>query len=255
MIPYIYLGLGVLFASIGSAFVICRLDPFVPLFRFSGDLPIVLFGAVLLLAGIFVARPYCRFMCPFSVLLNWTSRLSKWHATITPDECVKCRLCEKSCPFDAILIPNTGQVSEPRGKGVDRLKIILLLLPVLVIAGGWSTSRLDVIFSRSNPSVQLAEAFQKNDQSKLKIMKYELEAFEGGKASKEDLYAQADIFRKKFRTGGWLFGGFIGAVFGCTLIGFSIKRTRDSYEPDRGTCLSCARCFMSCPKEHKRLGV
>ncbi|MDD4872227.1 MAG: 4Fe-4S binding protein [Kiritimatiellae bacterium] len=253
LIPYVYLGLGALFAATGTAFVICRLDPFVPIFRLSGKLPILMTGIVLLLIGIFVARPYCRFLCPFSVLLNWMSKLSKWHATITPDECVKCRLCEKSCPFDAIQIPNINQVAEPRISGVHRLIMLLILLPFLAIGGGWAGSRLDVVLARENPTVRLAEAIQQNDQSELKLMVFEKEAFDGSGMKKEDLYVQAHTLRNKFRKGGWFMGGFLGVVFGCSLIGVSIKRTRDSYEPDRGACLSCARCFMSCPKEHQRI--
>jgi NosR/NirI family nitrous oxide reductase transcriptional regulator len=208
LIPYIYLGLGILLTATGAAFIICRLDPFVPLFRMSGELPIVLFGAALLLTGIFIARPYCRFMCPFGVLLNWTSRLSKWHATITPDECVKCRLCEESCPFDAILVQNAGQISETRSDGANRLKMLLLILPVLAVAGGWSASRLDVVFARMNPKMQLEEAYRNNDQAALKNLVFEVEAFEGSGAGKEALYAQAAVLRQKYRTGGWIFGGF-----------------------------------------------
>lgn len=255
MIPYAFLGLSVMFAAAGAAFVICRLDPFVPVFRLSGDLPIMMTGIVLLLIGIFVARPYCRFFCPFGVLLNWTSRLSKWHVTITPDECVKCKLCERSCPFDAILVPNVEQVAEARAAGTSRLKMLLLAFPVLIIAAGWAGSRLDVVFARVNPSVKLAEALQKQDEVKLKIMVFEKDAFEGSGARREELYAQADALRAKFRTGGWCFGGFMGAVFGFSLIGASIKRTREFYVPDRGACFSCARCFESCPKEHQRRKV
>ena len=36
ILPFIYLGAGVLFAATGSAFLICQYDPFVPLFRMNG---------------------------------------------------------------------------------------------------------------------------------------------------------------------------------------------------------------------------
>lgn len=253
IVPYIYLGLGILFAAVGAAFVICRLDPFVPLFRLSGNLPIVMFGIILLLTGMFVGRPYCRFMCPYGVLLNWSSKLSKWHATITPDDCVVCRLCEPSCPFDAIIIPNKGQTLEERNAGVRRLVRLLLLVPVLVLLGGWSVSRLDAVLSSISPDVQLVEAFQQNDKMRLKTLEHEVEAFEGSGLKKEELFAKANTMHKKFRLGGWIVGGFVGAVLGTSLIGVSVRRTRETYEPDRGACVSCARCFMSCPKERQRL--
>ena len=70
VLPYIYLGAGVLFAATGSAFIICQYDPFVPIFRMSGRSLMVLCGAALLLLGVFVGRPYCRFLCPYGALLK-----------------------------------------------------------------------------------------------------------------------------------------------------------------------------------------
>ena len=51
VLPYIYLGAGVLFAATGSAFIICQYDPFVPIFRMSGRSLMVLSGVALLLLG------------------------------------------------------------------------------------------------------------------------------------------------------------------------------------------------------------
>ena len=44
-----------------------------------------------------------------------------------------------------------------------------------------------------------------------------------------------------------ILGGFIGLVFGLTLAGISTFRYREDYEPNKGTCLSCARCLDYCP--------
>jgi len=35
------------------------------------------------------------------------------------------------------------------------------------------------------------------------------------------------------------------------LAGLSIFRYREDYEPNKGTCLSCARCMDYCPVEPK----
>ena len=74
VLPYIYLGAGVLFAATGSAFIICQYDPFVPIFRISGRALMVLSGVALLLLGVFVGRPYCRFLCPYGALLKLDPR-------------------------------------------------------------------------------------------------------------------------------------------------------------------------------------
>jgi len=107
LIPYLYLGLAVTFAATGTDFIICRYDPFIGIFRLNAPFNMFIFGGILLLSGVFIARPYCRFLCPYGVLLNWLSRFSWKHMGITPSECIQCRLCENSCPYDAIDLPKT----------------------------------------------------------------------------------------------------------------------------------------------------
>lgn len=253
MIPVGYLGVAVLLAATGSAFIICRCDPFVPVFRLSGEPVMFLAGVVLLVLGIFVARPFCRFLCPYGVLLNWASRLSKWHATITPTECDQCRLCERACPFDAIRMPVTSTVSESRATGVRRLKWLLVLVVVLGSAGVWGGAHLDRVLAPLNAKVRLAQALCSSDPAVEKQFSVELEAFRSGARNPDVLVSEANAIRRQFRRGGACLGGFLGLVFGLSILSVSIRRARDSYEPDRGECLSCARCYLSCPEEHKRL--
>ena len=96
VIPFLFLGAGLIFAATGAGFVICRYDPFVPLFRRSGSAFILTIGAAFVLLGLFVGRPYCRFLCPYGALLKIFSLVSKWRVRVTPDYCTQCRLCESS---------------------------------------------------------------------------------------------------------------------------------------------------------------
>lgn len=112
VVPIAYLGLAVLFAANDALFVICRYDPFVAFFRLSGTTAMLLFGGAVLIIAMFVGRPYCRFLCPYRVLLGVASRFAWRHATITPDECIVCSLCEESCPFGAIRRPTPEAVRE-----------------------------------------------------------------------------------------------------------------------------------------------
>ena len=74
----------------------------------SGRTLMVLSGAALLLLGVFVGRPYCRFLCPYGALLKLGAIVAKWRVRVTPDYCTQCRLCEASCPFGAMREPESG---------------------------------------------------------------------------------------------------------------------------------------------------
>ena len=111
LIPFIYLGAAVLFAATGTAFLICRYDPYVAFFRLNGNANLVLFGMLLLGIGLFVGRPYCRYLCPYGALLGLLSRFSRWHVSIPPDKCINCRLCEDVCPYGAIDPPTFEPVA------------------------------------------------------------------------------------------------------------------------------------------------
>lgn len=252
LIPYAYLGAAALLVATGSGFIICRFDPFVSLFRLSGSTGILIFGAVVLITGIFVARPYCRFMCPYGVLLNWMSRFSWRHVTITPDECIQCRLCEDACPFDAIRKPASSAPRVYRDSAVRRVALLLVILPLLVLGCGWIASRLEVPMSLVNRDVRLAERLAREDAGLEDTTTEETDAFREAGESSASLNQRVWLVREQTRLGLWILGGSMGLVIGGKLIRLSVYRSRTDYEPDRGECLSCARCFSSCPKEHER---
>src|ERR1019366_635047 len=68
LLKYIYLGLAIVFAlrpGLARDFVICRFDPFVGFFRRTGAPHMLMLGGGFLLLGMFVGRPYCRYLCPY----------------------------------------------------------------------------------------------------------------------------------------------------------------------------------------------
>jgi NAD-dependent dihydropyrimidine dehydrogenase PreA subunit len=249
VIPYAYLGLAVLLAATNTGFLICRYDPFIGFFRLTGNAPYLYLGAGFLLAGVFIARPYCRFFCPYGVLLGWLSRLSRWHLTITPTNCVNCRLCENSCPFDYIHKPNLGLARENRVTGVRRLGYLFLMLPLLVGLCGWVGHRLSVPLSRYNSTVAVAEQILAEKENPALEPTLETKTFRSKGSTESELIQGALIVRSQMNLGGWLVGGFIGLVFGLKLIGFSTVRTQKDYEVDRTHCFSCARCCTYCPND------
>jgi NosR/NirI family transcriptional regulator, nitrous oxide reductase regulator len=258
VLPYIYLGAGVLFAATGSAFIICEYDPFVPVFRMSGRTLMVLTGVALLLLGIFVGRPYCRFLCPYGALLKLAGILAKWRVRVTPDYCTQCRLCEASCPFGAMREPQAASAPSPAlAADRRRLALLLALLPLLIAGGAWLGSRFNPVASQLHPTVSLAERFMREQGPTLKTGAPSPDdlALERARQTPQDILAEAARIRHKFATGSWLFGAWIGLVIGVKLVSLSLRRTRTDYEPDRGDCFACARCFAYCPNELVRRGL
>ena len=249
---------GVLFAATGSAFIICQYDPFVPIFRMSGRSLMVLSGAALLLLGVFVGRPYCRFLCPYGALLKLCAIVAKLRVRVTPNLCTQCRLCEASCPFGAMREPETGPVG-PQTLSIDRRRLawMLVLVPVLLIGGGWLGSQFSAPASRLHPTVSLADQLVRAEgtPSKLSMLTPDDLALERARQAPKEILTEAAAIRRKFVTGGWIFGAWVGLVIGVKLISLSVRRRRTDYEPDRGDCFACARCFEYCPNELVRRGL
>ncbi len=248
LLPPLYLGLVVLFVATGAGFVLCRFEPFVPLFRLSGSAGMLATGGALLALGVFVARPWCRFLCPYGVLLGWTSRFSRAHLAITPAECVQCGLCEDACPFGAIRAPSTPTQDGSIATGRRRLAMLLAALPLLLALGAWLGARLEGPLSLAHPTVQLADEVFHGDPAAEPSQR--LEAFRQSSMPASVLRAEANGLRERFRTGGALLGASSGLLVGIRLIGLTRRRRRSIWEPDRAECLSCGRCFASCPVDH-----
>lgn len=251
IIPYIYLALAILFAATGTDFLICRYDPFVGIFRMDAPHLMAILGVAFLLMGMFIGRPYCRFLCPYGVLLKWTSKVSKWHMTITPAECIRCKLCTTSCPFDAIDYPTDPKVIKGSRSQSRKFLIYLLLIPVWVAAGGFVGYKSHTWLSKANAEVYLAELLITHPEVKNDPDNLDVQTFLSSGKTMEQLVEEATVVRRKFRTGSTLAGGFIGLVIALTLLSQVTFRRNSDYTPNRGDCFSCARCMDYCPIDKK----
>ncbi len=255
MLAWIYLGLAVVFAATGGGYIICQYDPFVPIFRLSGSLTMVLLGVSLLVVGVFVGRPYCRFLCPYGVLLGLAASVSKWRVRITPDTCTQCRLCEESCAFGAIHKSAVDAPARPRAPDQRRLILLLILLPALIAGGIGLGGMAGGTLARKHRLVSLAERLQLEDTGVVPDTTDASAAFRAGNNSSETLYAEARALQHRYTVAARWCGAWIGLVVGLKLLSLAIVRQRPDYEADPARCLSCARCYRFCPQELQRLGL
>jgi len=246
LVPYLYLCTGILFAYVGADFIICKYDPFIGFYRMGANFGMFLFSGAVLLVGTVVARPYCRFMCPYSILLKWTSVLSKWHLKTTPTECIQCRLCEDSCPFDHLHKPTVEKEPEPRSTGVRRIALLLAAAPVIIGVGIGLGLLAAPVTARAHFQVRLAERVYLEKHKLVEGTTEESRAFYETSRTYENLMADAARIKTKVRNGSGILGAFMGLVGSCKLLALSIRRKRTDYEPNRGDCYSCARCSDAC---------
>lgn len=249
LVPYLYLGLAILFAATGGAFIICEFDPFISIFRMSGSKVMLLTGAAFLLLGTVVGRPYCRFLCPYGALLSIVSRFSKWRVTLTGNECIRCQICDVACPYGAIREPNDYPASS---FGFGKVAAIILL-PLLVVLGIWLGNKAALALSTSHPTVRLAEQIAAEELKKTDTVTDSSLTWRQKGLPLQDLYADAAKVRRQFSVGSQWVGGLFGLVIGLKFISLSFPQRRSIFEPDPADCLSCGRCYVHCPKEIARV--
>lgn len=102
----IFLGLfGLSFYSMAMAEVAAEVEPFKTaiILKFVRDWPFVVFAVALLLAGLFIERFYCRYLCPLGAALAIPGRIRMFEWLKRWPECGSpCHRCAKECPVQAI---------------------------------------------------------------------------------------------------------------------------------------------------------
>jgi polyferredoxin len=253
-LPFVYLGAAVLAAVNGGLYLICRYDPFVAIFRTSGPAFMLVAGGAILALATVVGRPYCRFACPYGALLRLLQPLSWKRAQITPTDCVVCTLCRDECPFDAIRRPMPEPTAADRIRGQRRLGWALALTPLLAIAGGAAGYAMAPLFAQTAREVQVAQVVWQAESGHATVSDpVGADAFMRSGEDPKALYDRAAGLERRIRHGSVGFGLWFGAAGGMLLAIYSRQKVRAIFDTDPSDCVSCGRCYASCPREQVRI--
>lgn len=102
---------GLAVSSTGWTVVAAEVEPFKTAIslRFDRSWPYVLYAVMLLCAGLFVERFFCRYLCPLGAVLAIAGRFHLFDWLRQRRECGNpCQVCERTCPVD--VIAPTGKI-------------------------------------------------------------------------------------------------------------------------------------------------
>lgn len=83
--------------------VFLEVDPYYALFHFWSDeatIGGIIVLLVLLLASLFVERPWCKYACPFGAVIGLTNFLRVFKLKRDENTCIDCGLCDQACPMN-----------------------------------------------------------------------------------------------------------------------------------------------------------
>ena len=251
---YFWLGIGVVCVILGFGYIICRYDPFVPLFRLTGTYPALLLTLTVLGIGFFIGRPFCRFLCPYGALLGLCGLVTARKVTITPGQCDQCKLCEHVCPYNAILPPTSEPTPLERRTGPLKLAGTFLALPMIVVLfaliGGAVVPRLAPL----HPDIRTARLLYLEEERWVETFGYfpETRGLVQVGTPTEDIYQRAADLSRLFLFAGLGLGVWIGLVIGVKWISLTLRHRRIDYEVDPARCFACGRCFWYCPNQKEQ---
>ena len=251
---YVWLGVGVFCVVVGFGFIICRYDPFVALFRFSGTYPVLILTFLVVGIGFFIGRPFCRFACPYGALLGLCGSAAGRKVSITPGKCDQCKLCEHVCPYNAILPPTKEPTLLEKQQAPMKLAGAVFALPIIVFVftqiGAEITSRLATL----HPDIRTARLLYLEEERWVPVSGYfpETRGLVQIGTLTDDVYRRAVDLSRLFHLAGFWLGAWIGLVIGVKWISLMLRPRRLEYEVDPSRCFACGRCFWYCPNQKEQ---
>ena len=80
-----------------------KVDPYYALFQFwTGEVAIsaIIMLVVVMIASLFVERPFCKYFCPFGALLGLFNLIRIFPLKRNPKTCISCAKCDRTCPMN-----------------------------------------------------------------------------------------------------------------------------------------------------------
>jgi len=251
---YFSLGIGVFCVAVGLGFVICQWDPFAVFFWHSGLYPVLIFAGIVLITGVFIGRPFCRFLCPYGALLGLCGSLTARKVTVTPGRCDQCNLCKNVCPYNAILPPTTEPTPLEKRNDLWKLAVTILALSILVLVFAHIGSLISPQLTMLNPDIRTAWLLHAEEEKWIATAGSFPETrglMQCGTPS-EVVYQRALAVEKRFKIAGIALGIWIGLVIGGKWVSLVLRRRRSDYEVDPARCFACGRCFWYCPNQKEQ---
>ncbi|WP_303870357.1 4Fe-4S binding protein [Acetobacterium wieringae] len=89
--------------AVSGTLLFANLDPYHALFKFwtgTVALPALILLGVITIGSLFVARPWCKYACPYGALLGLFNTIRIFKIRRKTATCVNCQKCSRSCPMN-----------------------------------------------------------------------------------------------------------------------------------------------------------